>query len=97
MRCSGRQQQQQGGAAATKEGDGIAGSSCNSKQVRHQLRWRKAATMFLLARDAGSKEGRDNGCGERATVARWQGRQMEAIAREEGDEGAAGSSGRWMG
>ncbi|RWW20258.1 hypothetical protein BHE74_00023187 [Ensete ventricosum] len=37
------------------------------------------------------KEGRDSGCGERATVARWQGRQMATAVREEGEEGTAGS------
>ncbi|RRT45629.1 hypothetical protein B296_00054989 [Ensete ventricosum] len=66
VRCSVRQQRWQGEAAAA----GATRSDCDSKQVRQQLRRRKAAVVFLLARDAGSKEGRDSGYGERAATTR---------------------------
>ncbi|RWW40560.1 hypothetical protein BHE74_00054016 [Ensete ventricosum] len=93
VRCNRRQQWQRCcGAIANAEEDFTAGSGYGSKRVRQQLR-RKAAAAFLLARDAGSKEGRDSGCGERATAARWQGRTSAAA----GDSGATAWQRRWQG
>ncbi|RWV98673.1 hypothetical protein GW17_00038466 [Ensete ventricosum] len=39
------------------EGDDATGSSCGSKWVRQQLKRSKVATVFLLTRNVGNKEG----------------------------------------